>query len=79
MPMTGRGSQVARAGAGRRLGFGYGEHVCLGQRRAELQLRVAYEEMFVRLKDLKLVGPPRRLRANLINGIKPLLVTFGAF
>jgi linalool 8-monooxygenase len=68
--------RTAKAGAGKHVGFGYGEHVCLGQRLAELQLRVAYEELFSRLEDLKPAGPPRRLRSNFINGIKSLPVTF---
>jgi linalool 8-monooxygenase len=68
--------RTARAGGGKHLGFGYGEHVCLGQRLAELQLRVAYEELFSRLADLKPAGKPRRLRSNFINGIKSLPVTF---
>jgi linalool 8-monooxygenase len=68
--------RTATAGGGKHLGFGYGEHVCLGQRLAELQLRVAYEELFARLADLKPAGPPRRLRSNFINGVKSLPVTF---
>jgi linalool 8-monooxygenase len=70
--------RTAKAGGGKHVGFGYGEHVCLGQRLAELQLRVAYEELFARLADLKPAGPPRRLRSNFINGIKTLPVTFRA-
>ncbi|MDR3512357.1 MAG: cytochrome P450 [Caulobacteraceae bacterium] len=69
-------ARTTRPGAAKHLGFGFGEHVCLGQRLAELQLRVAYEELFARLPDLRPAGPPRRLRSNFINGIKSLPVTF---
>jgi linalool 8-monooxygenase len=69
-------SRAVQPGAAKHLGFGTGEHVCLGQRLAELQLRVAYEELFARLPDLTPAGPPRRLRSNFINGIKELPVTF---
>ncbi|HEY2658758.1 MAG TPA: cytochrome P450 [Caulobacteraceae bacterium] len=70
--------RTARPGAPKHIGFGYGEHVCLGQRLAELQLRVAYEELFARLPDIRTAGPPRRLRSNFINGVKELPVTFTA-
>lgn len=59
------------------VGFGTGQHVCLGQRLAELQIRVAYEELFDRLPGLKPVGPGRRVRSNFINGWKDLPVTLG--
>ena len=58
------------------MGFGFGQHVCLGQRLAELQLKVAFETLFERLPNLKPVSGPHRLRSNFINGIKSLLVTF---
>ena len=61
---------------GRHLGFGFGQHVCLGQRLAELQLKVAFETLFERLPNLRPVGEPRRLRSNFINGIKSLMVDF---
>jgi linalool 8-monooxygenase len=69
-------ARSSRPGAARHLGFGTGEHVCLGQRLAELQLRVAFEELLARLPDLRPAGPPRRLRSNFINGVKELPVTF---
>ncbi len=66
----------APAATGRHLGFGFGQHVCLGQRLAELQLKVAFETLFERLPNLKPVNAPRRLRSNFINGIKSQMVTF---
>jgi cytochrome P450 len=66
----------ARPGAPKHVGFGAGQHVCLGQRLAELQLRVAFEELLARLPGLRTVAPPRRLRSNFINGIKELLVAW---
>ena len=71
-------TRTSRPGAPKHVGFGFGEHVCLGQRLAELQLRVAYEELFARLPDLRPAGAPRRLRSNFSNGIKSLPVTFSA-
>jgi linalool 8-monooxygenase len=62
--------------SGKHLGFGFGQHVCLGQRLAELQLKVAFETLFERLPNLRPVSAPRRLRSNFINGIKTLAVDF---
>ncbi|HEY5072734.1 MAG TPA: cytochrome P450 [Caulobacteraceae bacterium] len=67
-------ARTTRPRAPRHLGFGTGEHVCLGQRLAELQLRIAFEELLTRLPGLRPTGPPRRLRSNFINGIKELPV-----
>ena len=35
-----------------------------------------FEELFRRLPDIQLSGPPERLRSNFINGIKRMPVTF---
>lgn len=59
------------------LGFGTGQHVCLGQRLAELQIRIAYEELFARLPNLRPVAEGRRVRSNFINGWKDLPVDLG--
>ena len=59
------------------LGFGTGQHVCLGQRLAELQIRIAYEELFTRLPNLRPVGAGRRVLSNFINGWKDLPVDLG--
>lgn len=72
--------QIARftgAGATRHLGFGTGQHVCVGQRLAELQIKVAFEELFTRLPNLKPAGHGRRVLSNFINGWKELPVDLG--
>ena len=69
-------TRTVAAGAAKHLGFGSGEHVCLGQRLAELQLRVAFDELFSRLPNLRPVGAGRRLRSNFISGLKELPVIF---
>ncbi len=58
------------------LSFGFGPHYCLGAALAHLEARVTFEELFRRLPDLALAGPPVRLRANHIHGIKHLPVRF---
>ena len=59
------------------LGFGIGQHFCLGARLAELQLRVVFEELLPRLPTLEPVGRVDRLRSNFIAGIKEMRVRRG--
>jgi linalool 8-monooxygenase len=59
-------------GAARHLGFGTGQHVCLGQRLAELQIRVAWEELIGRVPSLRATGQGQRVLSNFINGWKSL-------
>jgi len=56
------------------LAFGFGEHFCLGAKLARLEARVFFEELFRRVERVELLGPPRRLRSNLINGVKEIPV-----
>ena len=69
-------SRTRTPGAAKHVGFGTGEHVCLGQRLAELQLSVAFEELLTRLPNIRPVAPARRLRSNFISGLKELPVNF---
>ena len=54
------------------IGFGTGQHVCVGWRLAELQLRVAFRHLAERVWRIEQVGQPRRFRSNFINGLKNL-------
>lgn len=54
------------------LGFGAGQHVCVGSRLAELQLRVAFGLLADKVKRFEVVAKPRRFRSNFINGLKNL-------
>lgn len=58
------------------LGFGIGEHFCLGANLARLELRVMYEELLRRLPNIEVTGPVVRLRSNFIGGIKRMPVRF---
>ena len=58
------------------LGFGIGEHFCLGASLARLELVIIFEELLRRLPDITLDGPVRHLRSNLIDGIKEMRVRF---
>ncbi|NJN51289.1 MAG: cytochrome P450, partial [Gammaproteobacteria bacterium] len=58
----------------RHLSFGYGQHLCIGWRLAEIQLTVLLEELLARFPDLEVTGDPRRMRTNFLNSIKTLPV-----
>jgi cytochrome P450 len=50
------------------LSFGQGPHLCLGAAFARLQMRAFFTE-FLRLPEVRLDGPVRRLTSNFINGV----------
>jgi linalool 8-monooxygenase len=52
--------------------FGTGQHVCVGFRLAEMQLRVAFSHLAGRVQRFEVVSSPRRFRSNFINGLKNL-------
>jgi cytochrome P450 len=55
--------------------FGSGSpHVCLGAHLARLEIRVMFEELLPRLRDLEVTSPIPRRRSNFINGIKHMPV-----
>jgi cytochrome P450 len=56
------------------LSFGFGIHRCLGNRLAELQLKVLWDEVFNRFSGLEVVGEPVRVPSNLIRGFIDLPV-----
>jgi cytochrome P450 len=60
------------------LSFGFGIHRCLGNRLAELQLKVLVEEMLQRYSRIEVVGEPVRVPSNLIHGFIDLQVRLHA-
>ena len=58
--------------AAQHVGFGAGQHVCVGSRLAEMQLRVAFDILADRVSRFDVQSPPRRFRSNFINGLKNL-------
>jgi cytochrome P450 len=52
------------------IGFGMGEHVCLGAHLARLELRHAFAQLRERLVRCELVGPVERVRSSFVGGIK---------
>jgi cholest-4-en-3-one 26-monooxygenase len=58
------------------LAFGIGEHVCLGQHLARLELRVIFKHLARRLDCAELCGEPARLRSSFVGGIKHLPIRY---
>jgi cytochrome P450 len=54
--------------------FGFGVHRCVGQRLAEMQLGVVWQEMLKRFPRIEVMGEPRRLRSNFVKGYEALPV-----
>jgi hypothetical protein len=52
------------------IGFGMGEHVCLGAHLARLELRHAFAQIRQRFNDCELAGPVERVRSSFVGGIK---------
>ncbi len=56
------------------LSFGFGIHRCMGNRLAELQLRIVWEEIVQRFRQVELVGEPKRTYSNIIRGFTSMPV-----
>ena len=54
--------------------FGYGLHRCLGNRVAEAQLRILWEEILNRFDRVEVTGGPERLDHSFVHGIKSMNV-----
>ncbi|MEY2478119.1 MAG: hypothetical protein QOG87_3434 [Actinomycetota bacterium] len=56
------------------LGFGFGEHFCLGAHLARIEIRVLLEELLAMGGTFELAGPPERTAASFVGGVKHLPV-----
>jgi cytochrome P450 len=65
---------VDRARPRQHLSFGAGIHRCVGDRLAEQQIRILWEEILHRDLRFEIMGPPQRLYSNFIRGIRALPV-----
>jgi len=52
------------------IGFGRGEHVCLGAHLARLELRTVFSQIRERLESFERTGPAERARSSFVGGIK---------
>jgi cytochrome P450 len=70
--------RVGRPKARQHLAFGAGIHRCVGDRLAEMQLRILWQEILERDLAIEIAGPPVRLYSNFIRGIRSLPVVIRA-
>ena len=66
--------RIDRPDVRRHLAFGFGIHRCLGNRLAEMQLGIIWEEILKRFREVEVVGEPKYLYSNFIRGITDLPV-----
>ena len=60
------------------LAFGFGIHHCVGNRLAELQLRVLWEEILKRYPVIEVAGEPVRTKSNFVHGFLSMPVRIPA-
>jgi cytochrome P450 len=65
---------IDRARPRQHLSFGFGIHRCVGNRLAEMQLGILWEEILKRGMVVEMMEEPKRVYANFIRGIASLPV-----
>ena len=58
------------------VGFGLGEHFCLGANLARLEIRIALEKLVPALSSVELAGPMVRVRSSFLGGVKRMPIRF---
>jgi cytochrome P450 len=69
---------IDRARPRQHLSFGFGIHRCVGNRLAELQLTIIWEEIIKRFPHIELVGEPLRTHSVFVKGYETLPVVIPA-
>jgi cytochrome P450 len=65
---------IDRPNARQHISFGFGIHRCMGNRLAEMQLRILWEELLQRYPRIDVMGPPVRVPSSFVHGISELPV-----
>ncbi|HEY5106080.1 MAG TPA: cytochrome P450 [Caulobacteraceae bacterium] len=60
------------------LSFGFGIHRCVGNRLAEMQLRIVWEEVLKRWKFVEVMGEPKRVMSSFVKGYEHMPVRIHA-
>jgi cytochrome P450 len=69
---------IDRTRARHHVSFGFGIHRCMGNRVAELQLQILWEEIMKRFERIEVVGEPKRIASNFVLGYTDLPVRIAA-
>jgi cytochrome P450 len=67
---------IRRANASKNIAFGFGPHVCIGKRVAQLQLEEVYRQLLTRLPDIEYAGGIDVAPNNFVHAIRKLPVRF---
>jgi cytochrome P450 len=65
---------IDRARPRQHLSFGFGIHRCVGNRLAEMQLRIVWEEILKRWDTIEVMGEPKRVYSSFVKGYESLPV-----
>lgn len=65
---------IDRNNARSHVAFGFGVHRCMGNRLAELQLRIVWEELLERFSDIKVLSDPEIVQSNFVRGYSKMMV-----
>jgi cytochrome P450 len=65
---------IDRPNARQHLSFGFGVHRCMGNRLAEMQLRIVWEEILQRFHSIEVVGAPELVYSSFVKGYSRLPV-----
>jgi cytochrome P450 len=65
---------IDRARPRQHLSFGFGIHRCVGNRLAEMQLTILWEEILRRFPMIEVVEEPKRVYSNILHGIVSMAV-----
>ena len=58
------------------LGFGIGEHFCLGASLARLELRELFRQLVDRIDEIELAGPYERVQSSFLGGVKRMPIRY---
>ena len=65
---------IDRPRARQHMSFGFGIHRCVGNRLAEMQLRVVWEEILKRFRHVEVQGEPERVYSSFVKGYSKMPV-----
>ena len=69
---------IDRARARQHMSFGFGIHRCVGNRLAELQLKILWEEILKRFDHIEVLDEPERVPSAFVRGYKSMMVRIPA-
>ncbi len=65
---------IDRARPRQHLSFGFGVHRCVGNRLAEMQLKIVWEELLKRHPKIEVMQPPKRILSSFVKGYEQMMV-----